>query len=458
MISKAVLKELRKIVGKENVFTSEADTASYSYDGFLNNPVQPDVVIQPIRDEQIGRLISLCGDLEIPITIRGAGSNLSGGAIPLKKGCVISTTALKKIKEIDYTDMYAVVQPGVITKSLADRVQHNGFFYPPDPSSMSISTIGGNVAENAGGLRGLKYGVTKDYVMGMTFIDADSNIVKTGGKTVKQASGFNLSGFMVGSEGSFGFITEIILKITPQPAASRAMTVDFEDLNKASQSVADIIEAKILPATMEILDNYTIRSVEAAAPIGLPVNAQAILFIELDGHPAHVEDDFKIVQKICGKNSGKIKIARSEQEKNKLWQARRKALSSLARVKPTLILEDATVPRSKIPDMMQKIQKISKKYNVSIGTFGHAGDGNLHPTILTDRRNLEEMSRVEKAIDEIFEAALNLGGTLSGEHGVGIAKAQYLEKEFGKGTTLFMKKLKKGLDKKNLLNPGKVGL
>ncbi len=458
MISKAIVKEFQKIVGKEKVLATEATTMSYSYDAFLDKPVKPDIVVQPQTDEQIARLIVLCQKMEMPITIRGAGSNLSGGAIPLKNGCVISTSAMNKIKQIDYTDMYAVVQPGVITKTLAEKVERNGFFYPPDPSSMSISTLGGNVSENAGGLRGLKYGVTKDYVMGMTFIDADGNTVKTGGKTVKQASGFNLSGFMVGSEGIFGLITEIVLKITPRPAASRAMTVDFDDLNKASQSVADIIAAKVLPATMEILDNYTIRSVEAATSIGLPVDAQAILFIELDGHPAHVDDDFAIVQKICKKNSGNIKIARSESEKNKLWQGRRKALSSLARVKPTLILEDATVPRSKIPDMMKKIQRISHKFNVSIGTFGHAGDGNLHPTILTDRRNPEEMKRVEKAIDEIFDAALELDGTLSGEHGVGIAKARYLEKEFGKGTILFMKKLKKGLDEKNLLNPGKVGL
>lgn len=458
MISKAVLKEFQKIVGKERILTTEAATMSYSYDSFLDKPVKPDIVVLPEQDEQISKLVLLCQKLEMPMTIRGSGSNLSGGAIPMKNGCVISTSAMNTIKQIDYTDMYAVVQPGVITKTLAEEVEQNGFFYPPDPSSMSISTLGGNVAENSGGLRGLKYGVTRDYVMGMTFIDADGNTVKTGGKTVKQASGFNLSGFMVGSEGMFGLITEIILKITPRPAASRAMTVDFNDLNNASQSVADIIAAKILPATMEILDNYTIRSVEAATSIGLPVDAQAILFIELDGHPSLVDDDFAIVQKICKKNSGDIQIARSESEKNKLWQGRRKALSSLARVKPTLILEDATVPRSKIPDMMKKIQSISQKHNVSIGTFGHAGDGNLHPTILTDRRDLEEMKRVEKAIDEIFEAALDLEGTLSGEHGVGIAKARYLEKEFGKGTLLFMKKLKNGLDEKNLLNPGKVGL
>lgn len=457
MIRKTVRKKFEEIVGKDNVLSSEAMVASYSYDGYLSEPVIPDVVVQPVYEDQIERLMKFCYDQEMPVTIRGAGSNLSGGTIPVKNGCVILTSSLNKIKEVNYQDMYAVVQPGVITKALAETVERKGFFYPPDPSSMSISTIGGNVAENAGGLRGLKYGVTMDYVMGMTFVDASGNVVKTGGKTVKRASGFNLSGFMVGSEGMLGLITEIILKIAPKPAASRAMTVDFDSLNNASHTVAEIIASKVLPATMEIMDNYTIRSVEAATSIGLSVDAQAILFIELDGHSSMVEDDFKVVQKICEKNSGRIKISRTEREKNMLWQARRKALSSLARVKPTLILEDATVPRSRIPEMMEKIQNISAKYNIAIGTFGHAGDGNLHPTILTDRRDQEEMKRVENAIDEIFEAALGLDGTLTGEHGVGTAKAKYLEKEFGSGTIKFMKKLKNGLDEKKLLNPGKMG-
>jgi len=323
---------------------------------------------------------------------------------------------------------------------------------------MNISTIGGNVAENAGGLRGLKYGVTKDYVMGVNFFDPEGNYVKGGGKTVKLVTGFNLQGLMVSSEGLLGVMTEIILKLIPKPKTSKSMLVIFDDVIKACEMVSAIIASKIVPATLEFLDNFTIKTVEDATKIGLPTDAGALLLIEVDGYEGQVEEEFGKIVEIADKIKGKIQVANNIEEKNKIWEARRKALSSLARLKPTLILEDATVPRSKIPDMMRAIQDITKKYQLTIGTFGHAGDGNLHPTILTDRRDSKEIERVEKAIDEIFEAALNLDGTLSGEHGIGTAKAKYLEREVGKGTIIYMKKLKSGIDPKNILNPHKMGL
>lgn len=458
MLSGSVLKEFESLLGGENCFTKDEDLMCYSYDAFSAEPVKPDIVVKPKNSEQIGKIIKLCSSENIPIVTRGAGTNLSGGTVPTQKGCVLLTTALNKILEINTEDMYAVVEAGVVTASLAAAVSKTGLFYPPDPGSMNISTLGGNVAENAGGLRGLKYGVTKDYLMGVRFFDTEGNYAKGGGKTVKLVTGFNLPGLMISSEGLLGIMTEFTFKIIPKPKSSKSMLVIYEDVIKACETVSKIIASKILPATLELLDGFTIKTVEEATKIGLPTDAGALLLIEIDGHQAQVEDDFQVVKAICAELGGRIKVAENEQEKAKIWEARRKALSSLARLKPTLILEDATVPRSKIPAMMKAIQEITKKYNLTIGTFGHAGDGNLHPTILTDKRNKQEMVLVEKAVDEIFEAALRMDGTLSGEHGIGFAKAKYLEMEVGSGTISFMKKLKTGLDPKNILNPHKMGL
>jgi glycolate oxidase len=294
--------------------------------------------------------------------------------------------------------------------------------------------------------------------MGLTLFDAEANKVIGGGRTVKQVTGFNLPGLFAGSEGLLGIMAEFILKLIPPPESSKSMLVTYNDILKACDTVSQIIAANILPATMELMDNFTIRTVEEATEIGLPVDADALLLLEIDGHHGQVEDEFDKVKSICKKNNGHLKIAEDEDSKNKIWEARRKALSSLARLKPTLILEDATVPRSKISSMMSSIMDISRKYEITIGTFGHAGDGNLHPTILTDKRDKDEMLRVEKAVDDIFSVALSLGGTLSGEHGIGTAKSKYLEMEYGSGTVKFMKNLKRGVDIKNVLNPGKMGL
>ncbi len=453
---KSLLKEFESIVGKEHFFCDPSDLAAYSYDAYPEEPILPDVMVQPINYEQVEKIVKLCRKSNTPLTVRGAGTNLSGGTVPLKGGCVMLTTALNKIIEINKEDLYVVAQAGVITQKLADTVAREGLLYPPDPASMKVSTIGGNVAENSGGLRALKYGVTDRYLMSVRFFDADGNFVKGGGKPVKLVTGFNLPGLMLSSEGLLGVMVEFMLKLIPPPQAKKTMLVYYEDIIKASETVSAIIAAKILPATLEIMDNFTIKTVEKFHHIGLPTSADAILLIEIDGHPAAVEDEYKQIQRICSSLGGDIHIAETDKERDKLWQARRDALSSLALLKPTLILEDATVPRSKVPQMMRAIQEISKKYNLLIGTFGHAGDGNLHPTILTDKRDKDEMKRVEKAIDEIFERTLQLEGTLSGEHGIGIAKSKYLEKEVGRGTIEFMRKLKKGVDPKNILNPEKV--
>ncbi len=457
MIQKSVLEELQKILGSPHLLTQKEDMLTYSYDAAVLDPVMPAAAVIPETKDQVAEIIALCAQNKIPITVRGSGTNLSGGTIPETSGIVMLTGRMNKIIEINEADMYAVVEPGVVTATLAAEVEKRGLFYPPDPGSMAVSTIGGNVAENAGGLRGLKYGVTKDYVMGLQFFDSQGNYIKTGSRTVKCATGYNITGLMVGSEGTLGILDQVILRLIPAPRARQAMVAVYDTLEQASETVSGIISARILPATLEILDNFTIRAVEDFSKAGLPKDAAALLLIEVDGHPAVVAEEAGQVKALCLKMGARtIEQARDDVQRDKIWAARRTALSALAQLKPTLVLEDATVPRSRIPDMVQALQKIGEKYRIDIGTFGHAGDGNLHPTILTDRRNKEEFLRVEQAIEEIFDTALAMGGTLSGEHGTGIAKAPFLEKEAGYSSILFSRRLRAALDPDNILNPGKI--
>ena len=451
-------KDFEKIVGAENVFASVADRQSYAYDSAVLNPVTPALVVAPETTEQLGQVIALCYKHGLPMTVRGAGTNLSGGTIPdSTESVVILTQKLNRIIEINSADLYAVVEPGVITAKFASAVAQKNLFYPPDPGSQAVSTIGGNIAENAGGLRGLKYGVTKDYVMGLEFFDSKGDIVKTGSRTVKCVTGFNLAGLMVASEGTLGIISKAILKLVPPPKASKAMMAVFDDVQKAADAVADIIAAHILPCTLEFMDNVTINMVEDDVKIGLPRSAQAILLIEVDGHPAQVEDDAATVEKQLSKNgASSVVVARDADEKNKIWEARRKALPALARRRPTIVLEDATVPRSKIPAMIETVNDVAAKYDLLVGTFGHAGDGNLHPSILCDRRDREEFARVEKAIDELFTRTIEMGGTLSGEHGIGTAKAKWLELETSPATIEFARNMRRTIDPKRLFNPSKT--
>lgn len=457
MSNDKLIKEFEAIVGPEGVMHSESDLHSYSYDSAVLDSKVPSIVVKPSNTEQLGPVVKLCNDNGLPITVRGAGTNLSGGTIPHPGGVVLLTNGLNKILEINEQDLYAVVEPGVVTAQFAAEVASRGLFYPPDPGSQAVSTIGGNVAENAGGLRGLKYGVTKDYVMGIDFWDVNGDLIKSGSRTVKCVTGYNLGGLMVASEGTLGVFNNIILKLVPPPKAQKAMMAVFDNIDKASESVAAIIANKIVPCTLEFLDNASLRYVEAFTKAGLPVDAEAVLLIEVDGHPAEVAEDAEKVVELCKKiGATSVNLAETAEERDKLWFARRNALPALARAKPTTVLEDATVPRSQIPAMVRAVNDIAKKYNLEIGTFGHAGDGNLHPTILCDRRNKEEFVRVETAVDEIFDVALSLKGTLSGEHGIGMAKSKWMEKETSKATLEYSLKMKRAIDPNNILNPGKI--
>jgi glycolate oxidase len=457
MQDQTIVKHLKTIVGAQNIFSDQADLVTYSYDAAVLEPHLPIAAVRPADSDGLGRVVAFCNTEGLPLTVRGSGTNLSGGTIPRRGGVVLLTNGLNRIMEINSEDMYAVVEPGVITAQLATAVEEQGLFYPPDPGSQAVSTLGGNVAENAGGLRGLKYGVTADYVMGLQFYDVEGNLIKTGARTVKCATGYNLKALMIGSEGTLGVLDRIILKLIPPPRARKSLLAIFDEMAPASQTVSAIIAGHIVPATLEFLDNFTIRAVEDFSHAGLPVDAAAILLIEVDGHSGQVAEEAERIEAICREmGAASIQTARDDAQRDRVWAARRSALSALAKLKPTVVLEDATVPRSKIPDMVSALQSIAEKFNLPIGTFGHAGDGNLHPTILTDKRDRKEWERVEAAIEAIFEEALALGGTLSGEHGTGLAKAGFLEKETGRGAILLSQRIKQALDPNRILNPDKI--
>lgn len=457
MISREAKEQFIRAVGKENYDDSAAGRLVYSYDAAPQLQAMPDAVIAPRCADDVSRILTICSRHDIPIVPRGSGTNLCGGTCPSEGGLVLLFKHMNRILEIDEENLTATVQPGVITQDMIHAVERKGLFYPPDPSSMKISTIGGNINENSGGLRGLKYGVTRDYVLGLEAVLASGDIIRTGGKLTKDVAGYDLTRLFVGSEGTLGVVTEATLKLVPKPETKKTLLALYEHIEAAAESVSAIIAEKIIPATLEFLDQPTLQVIEDYAKIGLPTDAKAVLLIEQDGDSDTVRRDMEKIEAIC-KNGAAVSVqtAETEEEAFALTEARRSALSALARLKPTTILEDATVPRSQIANMVRAINEIAETYSLSICTFGHAGDGNLHPTCTTDIRNTEEMERVEKAFAAIFEKAIELGGTITGEHGVGIVKAPYLEMKLKTEGITAMKAIKQALDPQNLLNPGKI--
>ncbi|GAW30850.1 FAD-binding oxidoreductase [Carboxydocella sp. JDF658] len=458
MLEHKILEQLQEIVGTQNVLTKKTDLITYSYDATADMPRQlPDVVVLPATTEEVKRIVELARSNQLAIYPRGAGTNLSGGTIPLKRGIVLSFQRMNAILEVDADNLTATVQPGVIIQDLNNAVAKFGLIYPPDPGTVATATMGGSVSECSGGLRGLKYGVTKHYVMGMEVVLASGEVVRFGGKTVKNVTAYDFASLFVGSEGTLGIITEITVKLIPAPKYRRSLLALFDRLEDAGNTVSGIIRNHVIPATLEIMDKKTIETVENYAKVGLPTDVEALLLIEVDGMvPELVEAEAQVVLRVIQENNGKVRMAATDQEREQLWAARRAALPALAQLSPTTVLEDATVPRTRITDMLLAIQKIAEKYRLNIGTFGHAGDGNLHPTILADASNQEEMTRVHQAVDEIFAAALSMGGTLSGEHGIGIAKMKYLKDELGQPGLALMRRVKEALDPDYLLNPGKM--
>ncbi|MDW7674365.1 MAG: FAD-linked oxidase C-terminal domain-containing protein [Bacillota bacterium] len=457
MLNANLINKLKEVVGSNNLLVDKEDLVTYSFDATADMPSQlPDAVVTPETTEQVQAIVNFCRDNKIPLYPRGSGTNLSGGTIPTQKGLVMATVKMNKILEVDAENLTATVQPGVIIQDLNNAVAEHGLIFPPDPGTVTTATMGGATAECSGGLRGLKYGVMKHYIMGVQVVLANGKVVRFGGKTVKNVTAYDLVKLFVGSEGTLGIMTEITVKLIPAPEYRKSMLAVFEKLEDAGNAVVQIVGNKVIPATLEIMDNATIRTVENFAKVGLPVDAEAVLLIEVDGIQEVVEREAETVLKVVNANNGKIQVAKTNEERDKLWSARRAALPALAQMSPTTVLEDATVPRSQITNMLIELQKIAKKYDLNIGTFGHAGDGNLHPTILCDERDKEQMKRVHQAVDEIFAAALKLGGTLSGEHGIGIAKMKYLDQELGDAGVELLKTIKEALDPDYILNPGKM--
>ncbi|MFE5320210.1 FAD-binding oxidoreductase [Paenibacillus sp. NPDC056579] len=457
MIAQSVREQLQSIVGPK-WFKDDTETlVSYSYDATPLYQAMPDGVVFPASTEEVSEVMKVCAGHKIPVIARGAGSNLCAGVVPVQGGIVMVMTRMNRLIEIDQDNLTATFQTGLNTKQFHTAVEATGLFYPPDPSSMIICTMGGNIALGAGGLRGLKYGTTKDYVIGLEAVMANGDILRTGGKLVKDVAGYDLTRLLVGSGGTLAIITEATVKLVPKPDFRRSMVAIYSDLQSAARSVSQIVANRITPCTLEFMDRATIRVVEDFARIGLPVDAEAILAIEQDGDESMVERDLQRIEELCRKEGAiQVKVAATPEEGAKVMEARRSALAALSRLRPTTILEDATVPRSRIADMVMEVQRIAAKYDVQICTFGHAGDGNLHPTAMTDARNAEEIHRVEKAFEEIFEAAISMGGTITGEHGVGMVKAPYLEWKVGASGIDIMKRLKLAFDPDQLLNPGKL--
>lgn len=455
--AQSALAELRRIAGEKNVLTSAEDLIPYSFDGTAALQQMPGCVVFAETTQQIGEILKLANAARIPVVTRGSGTGLSGGSLPSAQCIVLCTVKMDRILELDRANLTMLVEPGVTTVQIADAALAAGLFYPPDPGSMKISTIGGNVAENSGGLRGLKYGVTRNYVMGLEVVLPDGEVFWTGNKCVKDVAGYSMRDLFIGSEGTLGVITKVLLRLIPKPAAKRTMVATFDQMDKAAQTVSAIIAAQIIPCTMEFLDRTTIHCVEDYAKVGLPLNCEALLLMETDGHPAVVADEAAQMERIARENGCmELRVARDEAEAVRFATARRSAFSALARVAPTTILEDATVPRSELARMIRFVETIAKKYKLRIGTFGHMGDGNLHPTFLTDERNKEEMHRVEEAFKEIFAEAVRLGGTITGEHGIGVAKKSFLPQFAGAAQMRVMRELRRALDPNAILNPGKM--
>lgn len=451
-----ILNEMEAIIEKERILTNLQDRYSYSYDASFGEYL-PDVVVQPKDAEEISKLVKLANKYLIPVYPRGSATSLSGGFLPVKGGIVIDMSRLNKKLIIDQENLIAISSAGVITADIHKRAEEVGLFYPPDPSSASVSTIGGNLLENSSGPRGLKYGTTKEYVIGLEVVTPTGEIIRTGGKTVKNVTGYDLTRLIVGSEGTLGIVTEVILRLIPKPKGFKTMLAAFNSLEQAGVAITKILSSNILPSALELMDNACIRSVENYRPSGLPLDAEAIIIIEIDGHPKSIEEEIESCKMICLQEAAtNIRIAANEEERQEIWMTRKLVSPAITQMGPTKISEDATVPRSQIPNMMRRLHEIKEKYQLNLVVFGHAGDGNLHPNIITDKRDTEEMSRVELAIAEIFEAAISLGGTLSGEHGIGILKAPYMEMELGNAGLEMMRKIKTTWDPNNIMNPGKI--
>ncbi|MBN2654315.1 MAG: FAD-binding protein [Nitrospirae bacterium] len=439
------------------ISTEKEELICYSYDSSIAEPELPRAVAWPRNTEQVIRLAKYASDHNISLIPRGAGTGMAGSSVPVATECmVISFEKMRKIIDINTKNMTVVVEPGILNSTLQQELKYLGFFYPPDPASLNISTIGGNVATNAGGPRAVKYGVTRDYVMEIEAVTADGTLINAGGRTYKRAVGYDLKNLLVGSEGTLALSTRIRLKILPLPQDVLTLLAIFKDLETAGQAVTKILSSNIAPRTMELMDRLSIEAVENYKSTGLPPEAEALLLIEFDGISSAVQQEAETVIELCRPFGGDIIVAEDDAARDRLWEARRSISPALYHIKPSKINEDIVVPRDKIAAILKDIKKLSEESGIKIISFGHAGDGNLHVNIMTDKNDPEEYRQGLAIVKKLFEITLNYKGSISGEHGIGITKAPYLEMEIKKRELELMKGIKKIFDPKGMLNPGKI--
>jgi glycolate oxidase len=422
------------------VLTDREDLVCYGFDASLKDGI-PLAVVKPDDTHDVSKVAAYAFEKNHPIVPRGAGTGMTGGSVPLKNSIILSLEGMNRIIDIDKKNMIACVEPGVINAHLQEQLEEQGLFYPPDPASMKFCTLGGNVAENAGGPRAVKYGVTKDYVLGLETVLPHGRVLNTGGKNYKDVVGYDLTRLMVGSEGTLGVITKIFLKVLPLPEA---------------RTVSRITSSSIIPRTLEIMDHESIRAIENYKKYGLPQDADALLLIEVDGSHISVSNDAEKIAAICSYNNGKVSVADDIYSRNRIWEARRSISQALYNIKPSKINEDIVVPRGRVPEMLAELKKISDRYNLIIANFGHAGDGNIHVNIMTDRNDKEEYVKAERAVKDIFEATVKLEGTISGEHGIGLTKKEFIDMELSEVSIKLMKEVKSVFDPKGIMNPGKI--
>lgn len=453
-----VAARLRAVVGGERVITEPERLLAYESDGLLAYRAQPAAVVLPADTGEVSRVVAILHAAGLPIVPRGAGTGLSGGALPVEGGVVVGTARMNRILEVDPENRTARLQPGVVNADLTRATTPYGLYYAPDPSSQSTCTIGGNVAENSGGPHCLKYGVTSRYIEALTVVRSDGEVVELGGVGRDSGAPYDVVGLFVGSEGCFGIATEVVVRLLPIPEGVRTLLAVFDSMEAAGRAVTAIIAAGLLPAAMEIIDGATIRAVEASVfAAGYPIDARAALVVEFDGTDAGLDGDVAKAEECCrGAGARNVRRARDDEEREALWRGRKKAFGTMGRIAPDLLVQDATVPRTRLPEVLARIDAIGQEYGLTVANVFHAGDGNLHPNILFDRQDRDETARVEAASREIMRLCVEVGGTITGEHGVGVDKRKYMELVCGEDELAVMRAVRLVFDPAGLMNPGKV--
>ncbi|BBO90708.1 FAD-binding oxidoreductase [Desulfosarcina ovata] len=456
-LSQTAIHALREIVGADAVLTDANDLAVYSVDGTTHCQGSAEVVVFPTDAGQIAQIMRLADKDEIPVTVRGAGTSLSGGPVPVAGGIVLCTARMNRILDIDGEDFTVKAEVGVVLNDLNQALAAKNLFFPPDPQSFLAATLGGCVSENAGGPYAVKYGVFRHYLLGMTAVLANGKIVNLGGNTMKNVTGYDLPQIICGAEGTLAVITDVTLRLLPRPQATQTVLAIFDQVVTAGSAVHQVRARGVIPAKIELMDNWVVQRIEERLPLGIPLTAEAILLFELDGAPASVRQETETVIELC-RQAGAVDVraARDADEAGKFWTARRAGFSAVFSAAPTVFAEDVTVPTHRIADQIAHTQRLARKYDLAIPIIGHAGDGNLHPCILTDKNDADHFARAQKAADEIFAAALEFGGAISGEHGIGLEKQRFLKDAMAPDAILLLKGIKRAFDPKGLLNPGKI--